>query len=371
MAKGVQRVRFVSIVLLFATCAWLVQPVPPALTQGPIDLDGVASTGEWDPSWQVATDPLDISVTGTGTHPHDAPTYARSGYDATGLWAHYDVDATAWYFRLDVDGRVADSDSQTGTSGNLSVGTHDVDGGPLGIDGAGIGLSEAYRLRFQYRSGGSMRLAALGGSPTILPGVLSPTSDDIVGSGIYSTTFDPGILEWALDRDALLPDGSLHNQLWVSAQLGDNSDQVSDDTITPVLLVGLDVSSACPTSPPIGGLQATFSADFSVPVTAAFGITNVEMLVPVPTGTSFVDAGDGGTESGGVIGWELGNLSPGATGQVTYTLDIDTGIPSLFVASEIACAEGLRYNAATDCQVKDPYHLYFPFFWFGQWPPAT
>ena len=325
-----------------------------AAAQGTINLDGVASTGEWDPAWQVATDPLDVSVTGTGAHPHDAPTYARSGYDATGLWARYQAGDTRWYFRLDVDGRAADSDSQTGTAGSLGVGTHDVDGGPLGIDSTGIGLPEAYRLRFQYQSGGSMRITTLGGDSAILPGVLSPTIGDVIGSAVYSTTFDPGIIEWAFDRAVLLPDGSIHNQLWVSAQIGDNSDQVSDDDITPVLLVGHDVQAQCAASPIVIGDQETFPVHYIVPAAAALGISNVTITVPVPTGTSFVSASNGGTYANGLITWSLGDLAPGDAGQVTFTLNIDDQMTSLSVSAEITCDEGLRYNSTTECGLLAP-----------------
>jgi hypothetical protein len=257
-----------------------------------------------------------------------------------------------------VDGRVADSDSWIGTPGNLGVGTHEVDGGRLGGDSAGIGPPEAYRLRFQCQLGGPVTPSELGGDSSILPGVLAATTAGLTGQGVYSTTFNPGVLEWAFARDIILPNGSTCGELRLGAQMGDNSDLVSDDDIPAAVLIALEQSAACPASPAILGYQATFSAVYTVPVVAQMSINDVILTAHVPDGTSFVSAGDGGTESGGVIAWNLGGLSPGDTGQVTFSLQIDGVTPSLTLDSEIACAEGLRYLSSAECPVQKPY-LYF------------
>lgn len=352
----------VSALLLLAAALWF---APPALMQGPIVLDGVAGAGEWDPSWQVTTDPLDVFRTDEGGHPHDPATFARSGYDATALWAHYDDTTAAWYFRLDVDGRVADSDGQWGAdANNLGVGTHANDFGPLvlfpGEDGSGIGPSEVYRLLFQYQSGGPFSAAKLGDSSAILPGVVFPTTAGLAGQGVYSTTFSPGVLEWAFARDVIFPGGSDHGELWLAAQLGDSEDRVSDDSVAPVLLVGLDQSVGCPASPAVQGYQATFSTVYTVSTAAALGANGVTLTVGVPAGATFVGAGSGGTESGGLITWSLGDLSPGDTGQVTFTLDIDGATTSLALDSSVSCVEGLHPVSTTVCPVREPYHAYLP-----------
>ncbi len=76
-----------------------------ALAQGPIVLDGAGD--DWDASWQVAGDPLDVFLTDLQTHPHEAPTHARSGYDATALWAHYQaVDHQPGPGRVEQPGRL-------------------------------------------------------------------------------------------------------------------------------------------------------------------------------------------------------------------------------------------------------------------------
>lgn len=326
-----------------------------AAAQGPIVLDGAAGVGEWDPTWQVATDGLDVFVTGPGVHPHAAPYYARSGYDAIGLWAHYQVADDRWYFRLDVDGRAADSDSVTGTAGNPGVGTHGVDGGPLGGDSDGIGPPEAYRLRFQYQSGGSFVRAELGGDSTILPDVVSSTTADLAGLGIYSTTVNPGIIEWAFDRGVIIPTGTTYRELWLSAQMGDNSDSVSDDEVVATLLIALDQAAQCAAAPIVVGDQATFPVDYAIPASARLGVSDVVLTVNVPAGTTFIGASPGGTESGGMITWNLGDLSPGDADQVTFTLRMDASLTTVTINSEMTCAEGLRYQSADVCPVQHPY----------------
>jgi len=342
-------------VLIGLVTLWVLPGVAhPVAAQGPIVLDGVPGISEWATAWRVATDALDVTVTGTGNHPHEAPYYARSGYDALALWAYYDVAGARWYFRLDVDGRAADSDSQTGTAGNPGAGTHGVDSGPLGGDSDGIGPPEAYRLRFQYESGGPLRRAELGGNVAILPGVVSATTGDLIGQGVYSNTVNPGVIEWSFDRAVIIPAGTTHRELWLSAQMGDNSDSVSDDEVPAVRLIALDLAANCPAAPIVVGSQATFPLNYAIPASAELGVNDVVLTAVVPTGTTFISASNGGTHASGVITWNLGDLSPGAAGQVTFVLRVDTSMTSLTIHSEMTCAEGLRYQSSTECPVRQP-----------------
>ena len=137
--------------LVFGTSRVRANPAPT--------IDGVGT--DWSSSWQVITDVAnDISRDGWQCiNPNNSPCYARSGYDFTALWAHY--EAGNWYFRLDTDGTPGDLDSYTGTVSNLGTGTHDFDGGPLmptgpsGRDYYGLYQSafrdEFYRLDFAYQ----------------------------------------------------------------------------------------------------------------------------------------------------------------------------------------------------------------------------
>lgn len=364
MAKTTLHVSFVLCILMFTAFLW---STPLAFTQGSITLDGVAGANEWDPGWQVSSDPLDVYISGTGQHPHTAPTYARSGYDAVGLWAHYDAAGAQWYFRLDVDGRVADSDSQTGTSGNLGVGTHGQDDGPLVnlpfTDNDGIGSSEVYRLEFQYESGGIKSTTELGGNSSLLPALLSSTTAGLAGQGIYGTTVNPGVLEWSFARDVIVPSESKPSELWIGAQVHDANDSVSDDIVSPVLLAALSQSVNCPASLPTAGFKTTFTAVYTVPIAARLGINDVALTIDIPDGSSFVGASNGGVESGSVITWNLGYLSPGSTDQMTFTLATDAGLTSMTLDSEIASAEGLRFLSNTECQIQEPYLIYLPLIW--------
>jgi len=329
--------------------------------QGPVVLDGVGD--DWDPAWQVATDGLDVYLTDTHFHPHHSPTYARSGYDAIGLWAHYQASDDRWYFRLDVDGRAGDSDSAVGEAGNLGVGTHGPDEGPLVMlpfeDGAGLGNSEAYKLGFQFESGGAGVTAELGPGTEILPGVIAPTTVGLTGQGVYSTTV-PGVIEFAFDRTTLFPPDTPRSQLWLSAQLGDNNDRVSDDQVTATLLIALDLVAHCPAAPIVVGDQAIFPLDYAIPATAAIGASQVVLTVALPPGTTFLGASNGGSEAGGVITWQLGNLTPGSAGQVTFTLRVHDPLTSLILNSEMRCAEGLRVQASDICPVQQPTPTFTP-----------
>ncbi len=326
-----------------------------ATAQGPIVLDGVGD--DWDPAWQVATDGLDVYLTDTRFHPHHSPTYARSGYDAIGLWAHYQASDDRWYFRLDVDGRAGDSDSAVGTPGDLGVGTHGPNEGPLVMapfeDGVGLGNSEAYKLGFQFDIEGSGTTTELGPGTDILPGVIAPTTNGLAGLAVYSTTV-PGVIEFAFDREALFPPETPRSQLWLSAQLGDNNDRVSDDQVTATLIIALDLVAYCPEAPIVIGHEATFPVDYAIPAAAAMGASDVVLTVAVPPGTTFVRASSGGSEAGGVITWRLGNLAPGDAGQVTFTLRLDDPLTAIAINSELSCAEGLRAQASDECPVQQP-----------------
>jgi hypothetical protein len=318
---------------------------------GSITLDGVGD--DWDPAWQITTDGLDVFLTDTGVHPHEPPTYARSGYDATGLWAHFQPTDARWYFRIDVDGRAGDSDSAYGTGpGNLGFATHGFDEGPLcispGQDGAGLSPSEVYILGLRFGCCGKGGTARLGDDSSILPGVIAPTVG-LNGQGVYSTTVSPGVVEFGFDRAALFPDGSFYDQLWVSAQLGDSEDRVSDDQVAERLVTAQDLAARCPQAPALVGSEAMFPLDFGVPQAAQQGISDVILTARVPAGTEFIGANRGGTESNGVITWNLGDLAPGDAGTVQFTVRLDNPPNPMVINSEMSSAEGLRNQVANEC----------------------
>lgn len=339
----------ICVIALFAPSA------RPLHAQGGIILDGVGD--DWDPTWQMQSDPLDVYLEGSGLHPHEPPTYARSGYDAIALWAHYQSSDDRWYFRIDVDGRAADSDSQVGTEENLGTGTHGNDEGPLVVppfvDSDGLGNSEAYKLGFQCAAGAVGQTTEISNDPMILPGVVAPTTAGVEGLGVYSTTV-PGVVEFSFDRLTLFPAGSPCPQLWLSAQIGDNNDIVSDDPVAATLVLALDLLAQCPAAPAVAGDEATFPLDYAIPSDAGASATDVVLVTNIPAGTQFISASDGGTESGGLITWQLGTLAPGDEGQVTFTVLVEELITSVTLDSEISCAEGLRALSSDVCPVQQP-----------------
>ncbi len=318
---------------------------------GSIVLDGVGD--DWDPGWRVTGDGLDVFLTDIGGHPHQDQIWARSGYDATGLWAHFQPADAGWYFRIDVDGRIGDSDSAYGTGpSSLGAATHGFDEGPLcippGEDGEGLSPSEVYILGLRTGCCGGGATARFGDDSTILPGVVAPTVG-LNGQAVYSTTVAPGVLEFRFDRSLLFPAGSYYDQLWVSAQLGDSEDRVSDDQVAATLVVALDLSARCPQAPAVVGSEATFPLNYSIPQAAVQGVTGVVLTARVPEGTEFVRASHGGTASNGVITWNLGNLAPGDAGTVQFTVRLETPRDPMLVNSEMSSAEGLRQQATNEC----------------------
>ncbi|MBN1660593.1 MAG: DUF11 domain-containing protein [Anaerolineae bacterium] len=341
------------VVCLAALCLPATRPL--AAQGGSIVLDGVGT--DWDTGWQMASDGLDVFITDSQLHPHQSPTYARSGYDAIALWAHYQSSDDHWYFRIDVDGRAGDSDSQTGTEGNLGVGTHGPDGGPLNDpdfpDGVGLGNSEAYKLAFRCAPNVTSQTAEISNRYDIVPGVVASTTMGLDGLGVYSDTV-PGVVEFAFNRATLFPADVACPQLWLSAQVGDNNDRVSDDQVTATLVIALDLAVFCPAAPAVAGDEATFTLDFAIPAEAGAEVTDVVLVTSVPAGTQFVSASDGGTEAGGSITWQLGSLAPGTVGQVTFTALVGAAVTSVTLDSEMTSAEGLRFVSSDVCPVQQP-----------------
>jgi hypothetical protein len=349
--------RWIAIFAILGCVISLLIPMSrPLHAQGtPLVLDGVGD--DWDPTWRLKPDPLDVFLTDSGDHPHDPPIYARSGYDAIALWGHYQSADDRWYFRIDVDGRAGDSDSQRGTAENLGVGTHGDDQGPLVlppfVDGEGLGNSEAYKLGFQCAADAAGQTAEISNDPTILPGVVAATTAGLDGLGVYSTTV-PGVVEFSFDRLTLFPAGSTCPEFWLSAQIGDNNDRVSDDQMAAILVIALDLLVQCPEAPAVAGDQATFVLDYAIPEDAQQAATDVVLVTGVPAGTTFVSASDGGTEAGGLITWDLGDLPPGAAGQVTFTVALSSSVTEVTLDSEISSGEGLRYPSSDVCPVQQP-----------------
>ena len=68
------------------------------------------------------------------------------------------------------------------------------------------------------------------------------------------------------------------------------------------------------------------------------------LAVPLPPGTSFVSASDGGAASGGIVSWNVGALPSGGTGQRTLAVQVDA---QAAVSGAIVAATANLSDAAT------------------------
>ncbi len=168
-----------------------------------------------------------------------------------------------------------------------------------------------------------------------LPSNVSYVSADCgttVGQCDIST--GPGTVNWELGTRAAPDSGAVtltvqtnnperngtlvHNDVVFSSE--DN--QASDDhgtTVESDFTVNLEKSAPATVN---AGDELTFTLDWSVD-----GNSPIDSLIltdAVPTNTSFVSASDGGTETAGLVSWDLGAHLPGDEGSVTLTVQVAT-----------------------------------------------
>lgn len=90
--------------------------------------------------------------------------------------------------------------------------------------------------------------------------------------------------------------------------------------LPPGLAPGLTISKSGPATVAAGG-QLTYTITYGN--TGGAGATGVVIRETLPAGTTFVSATGGGTESGGVVTWNVGSLGAGVTGQtVSFTVAV-------------------------------------------------
>src|ERR1051325_290511 len=84
------------------------------------------------------------------------------------------------------------------------------------------------------------------------------------------------------------------------------------DDAAPILTINATAPAAT------NSLNLTYTLT-STNVGQAFG-ASVQLVAPLPAGTAFVSASNGGTASGGNVNWSLGPLDPNATFTITMTV---------------------------------------------------
>jgi uncharacterized repeat protein (TIGR01451 family) len=141
------------------------------------------------------------------------------------------------------------------------------------------------------------------------------------------------------------PDGTLiTNSAQVTDSSGDTAVTVRSVVVgaMPVLTLGI-ADDREPVEP--GGLL-TYTLTFGNRGTV--NAPGVQLSTTVPAGTIFVSASDGGSETGGVVGWSLGTVSVGESGQRQLIVEVDAGATDgsvLFSEAEIRDTNSVENNA--------------------------
>lgn len=108
------------------------------------------------------------------------------------------------------------------------------------------------------------------------------------------------------------------------------------------LQLGLDADSGVVTTGGALTFVLTFSNASSTPIAA-------DLALPLPSGTAFNSADDGGSSSGGVVQWSLGTVPAGVSGQRRVTLKVND---PLTASALIVAAADLRDPVTTQTLAK-------------------
>lgn len=90
--------------------------------------------------------------------------------------------------------------------------------------------------------------------------------------------------------------------------------------IPPGLAPGLTVSKSAPATTG-SGANLTYTINYAN--TGSVAATNVIIKDPIPAGTTFVSATDGGTVNAGSVVWNIGTVAAGANGSVSFTVTVN------------------------------------------------
>jgi len=131
------------------------------------------------------------------------------------------------------------------------------------------------------------------------------------------TNFGSQTPQFSLDGNykVLYPDGTLGSGI---SQIGLS---LSEGVVLVPTQAGLTLTKSVDKTQVVSGGIITYTITYTNGTSAS---NNVVITDPIPAGTSNPTAiSNGGTVSGGVITWNLGNLSPGASGSVTFKVTVN------------------------------------------------
>jgi uncharacterized repeat protein (TIGR01451 family) len=137
--------------------------------------------------------------------------------------------------------------------------------------------------------------------------------------------------------------GSFTNSAQASADGGLAAN--SGPVVTNVRQQAVAIKAECPAGIRIGQ-NATFK--FTVTATGDAACTGTKVTAPVPAGTTFVSADNGGAQAGGNVVWNVGNLNPKES--KTFTMVVRSGAAGNINASATAscgCAAPVTDQCST------------------------
>ena len=132
---------------------------------------------------------------------------------------------------------------------------------------------------------------------------------------------------------AALPAGTLLlNSVHVTATNAPEVHAARSVPVDPARALVVAIAEA--SEPAVRGESLTYIVNFANRGnTAATGVT---LQAPVPAGTQFVSATQGGTEDDGVVSWSLGTVGVGSSGERRFTVQVtDAAAEALFCAAEL------------------------------------
>jgi len=140
-----------------------------------------------------------------------------------------------------------------------------------------------------------------------------------------------GSVTLTVEIDDLFPAAGVYdllNHVSISTTTpGDDPSNNTDTDLTKVTAMPeLAVTKTAAPEPVPAGDQLTYTINWSVAGSAP--AQDLTLTDEVPEHTVFVSASDGGTETGGVVTWNLGDQNPGANGMVTMIVQVDTPLPN-------------------------------------------
>lgn len=135
--------------------------------------------------------------------------------------------------------------------------------------------------------------------------------------------------------------GKYENNATASADDGLSAN--SNTVATTVTQPQLKLAAECPAGGPVGRSGRNFTFKFTVSNTGDAGC-NTTVTAPVPAGTTFVSADNGGTAGPNGVTWNVGSLAAGASKAVSMTVKA-MGAGSFSASASATCPCGGTVNA--------------------------